>query len=649
MNRKLSYEELVKRLEELEKENIDLKKIEAALRRSQRRLRTILDFVPYPIAVMRVDETVFYINPGFARIFGWTLDELEGRIIPFVPEELKQEAHSDIRKLLKDKGQIRRETRRLTKDGRILEVVMRAAYYEASEYEPAGILLIFRDITEQKRIARINETILRISTALPEYPDLEELLDYIDSEVKRILNTEGSVVILLDEEKEELYVLGAAYDDSATQKRVKEIRFKMNQLIAGRVIKSGEPVIVSDTSQDVELHRERDKKLGYKTRNLLIVPLRSSDRIIGVICAINKKEGDFDNKDVELLNTIAGTVALSIENARVNEELKRAYREVNSLNRAKDRIINHLSHELKTPVSILLGSLRLLEKTLSEVPEEKWKKNLERMKRNLDRIVDIQYEVSDIMEDRRYRAYDTLLTMLQQCADELEVMVAEELGEKGIVYKIRKKIEDIFGLKESNPVSIELKKIVEERIRKLGPDFSHRKVDIKTSLEDTPDICIPQDTIQKIVDGLLKNAIENTPDEGKIEIIVQNRGDGTELIVRDYGIGIMEEAQTRIFEGFFATQHTFSYSSKKPFDFNAGGKGADLLRMRIFSERYGFKIEMESSRCKFLPKEEDICPGKISDCRFCNTREDCYSSGGTTFSLFFPPANHIESCAKKNT
>ncbi len=65
---------------------------------------------------------------------------------------------------------------------------------------------------------------------------------------------------------------------------------------------------------------------------------------------------------------------------------------------------------------------------------------------------------------------------------------------------------------------------------------------------------------------------------------------GASLVVKDYGIGIIVDHQRRIFEGFFTTQETAVYSSKKPFDFNAGGRGADLLRMKIFSERYRFSI-----------------------------------------------------------
>lgn len=108
------------------------------------------------------------------------------------------------------------------------------------------------------------------------------------------------------------------------------------------------------------------------------------------------------------------------------------------------------------------------------------------------------------------------------------------------------------------------------------------------------------------------------------------------MTVHDYGVGITEESQERIFEGFFSTQRTMDYSSKRPFDFNAGGKGADLLRMKIFSEKYNFNIDLSSTRCRYIPKRDDYCPGRISDCRFCKEKKDCYESGETMATVSFP-------------
>ena len=89
-------------------------------------------------------------------------------------------------------------------------------------------------------------------------------------------------------------------------------------------------------------------------------------------------------------------------------------------------------------------------------------------------------------------------------------------------------------------------------------------------------------------------------------------------------------------DGFFHTQDTMDYSTKKPYQFNAGGTGSDLLRTKVFSERHGFSVGFESTRCQFIPDDTDECPGKISECPFIKTKSDYFSSGGSTFSVRFP-------------
>jgi signal transduction histidine kinase len=107
--------------------------------------------------------------------------------------------------------------------------------------------------------------------------------------------------------------------------------------------------------------------------------------------------------------------------------------------------------------------------------------------------------------------------------------------------------------------------------------------------------------------------------------------------VHDFGVGIEAEDQKRIFEGFFSVQKTADYSTKTPYDFNAGGKGVDLLRIKLFADRLGFSIHMESRRCRFLHDNPgETCPGNIYQCRFCNKTSDCLNSGYSIFSIGFP-------------
>jgi signal transduction histidine kinase len=279
-----------------------------------------------------------------------------------------------------------------------------------------------------------------------------------------------------------------------------------------------------------------------------------------------------------------------------------------------------------------------MERRLADVSEQRWKPTMERARRNLNRLLEMQYRVNDIMQEKTFETYDILSRLVEQCADELEALVAEESGEGPVIERIRKRIQEDFGSKELVSEEIHLENFINQRLENLKSSFEHREIDIKTRFSPAPHIYMPTEPLCKTVDGLIKNAIENTPDEGKIEIAVQQKGEGTEMIVRDFGVGITDENQSRIFEGFYATQETMDYSSKRPFDFNAGGKGVDLLRMKIFSERYKFKIEMNSSRCPILPKDSDVCPGKISECVLCKQGKGCHQSPATTFTLYFPPA-----------
>lgn len=621
----------------------DKYKTQEALRKSEKRYRTLLDFVPYPIVVFTPDGKVSYLNPAFTETFGWTLQELKGKTIPYVPPEFSKETSENIKKLFEDKIILRHETKRLTKDGRVLDVVLRAAVYSESGDEPSGELVILRDITQEKRIARNNEALLRISLSLHEYPDLEELLNFISNEVKRLMGAESALVILLDEEKNEFYFKGAAHDDEAAEKRIKEIRFPASRGISGRVVRTGEPVMVEDVSKDPDFYRVLDTLAGFRTKSVLAVPLRSKERIIGVLIAMNKKLGMFDQMDMELLSMIGSTAALSIENARFSAEIREAYKEVSRLNRTKDKVINRLSHELKTPLSVLSASMNILEKRLSALPDQSWRSTIERAKRNLERVLEIQYQVEDIMRERRFEAQRLISLLFEEVADELEALVAEEVGEGKIVERIRKRIDEIFSVKELRCEVINLAVETQDILDEIKPKMAQRDVDVEVGLDESaPQVFVPREVVRKVVSGLVKNAVENTPNEGKIEVFVEKRGNGAELVVRDYGVGITEENQKRIFEGFFMTQDTLDYSSKKPFDFNAGGKGADLLRMKIFSERYGFEISMISSRCKFIPSDSDQCPGRITKCDSCRRPEDCFASGGTTFRVYFPAAGQRE-------
>ena len=611
-----------------------------ASRRAEQRYRAFLNFLPYPVFVFNLDSTVSYLNPAFEEVFGWTLDELEGKIIPFVPDSHKAETRKGIERLYKGKAIHDFETKRFTKDGRLLDIIVDGAIFYDNENNPAGQVVTLRDITQEKRTARINQALFRISQALFQFRTLDARLEFITREVQDLLEVEGAMVILLDEKKKEFFFREAAFEDTTTGQKMKEIRFPADKGVAGQVYRTGKPLLVEDTSKSPYFFGEVDKEASMTTRSMLDVPIQIDERMIGVLCAVNKKDSSFDDGDIELLSAIANLVALPIENAAIQEALKESYAEVQSLNRAKDRVIHHLSHELKTPTSVLSASLNLLAKQLSQLGGKNWQSILERAQRNLQRILDMQYQIEDIIQEKDYQPQYLMSALLDACQDELEMLVADQALQPEAIDSLRQRIEEIFGPREAVVETFQPGPYVRSLIKKLRPLFKHRSCRVTTRVSDTPPIRIPPEVLGKVVEGLVRNAIENTPDGGRVNIYVRNGETGPEVIVKDNGIGISKENQRLIFDNYFTAYETMQYSTRQPYDFRAGGKGFDLLRMKIFSERYGFNLKMKSERCDLLDTDDENCPGDIEKCSHCANGGDCHVSGGTTMTVMFKPADN---------
>jgi signal transduction histidine kinase len=126
------------------------------------------------------------------------------------------------------------------------------------------------------------------------------------------------------------------------------------------------------------------------------------------------------------------------------------------------------------------------------------------------------------------------------------------------------------------------------------------------------------------------------PRGGQIKISALSTKSNIYVDFQDCGVGITQEHRKNIFGGFLPAQSTEFYSSKKPYEFNAGGAGLDLLRLKMFAEQFGFTVDFESTRCKYIPLATDQCPGKISECPHIKDRSECLSSGGTIFTITFP-------------
>jgi PAS domain S-box-containing protein len=122
-------------------------------RRAEEVYRSLLHTSADAIVIYDMEGKTRYLNPAFSKIFGWTLEELEGKAIPFLPDSEKRATMDGIRQILREGRAIQGfETKRYTKDGRILDVSVSGSRYDDHEGNRAGMLAIIRDTSDSKRL-----------------------------------------------------------------------------------------------------------------------------------------------------------------------------------------------------------------------------------------------------------------------------------------------------------------------------------------------------------------------------------------------------------------------------------------------------------------------------------------------------------------
>lgn len=154
------------------------------------------------------------------------------------------------------------------------------------------------------------------SKALSSTLDLSELLGRILDVAKSQVEAERGTIFLVDEKAEEIWSLIA----HGLEKQ--EIRLPLGKGIAGHVAKTGEIVNIPDAYADPRFNPEVDKRTGFRTRNILCLPIRNKPgKIIAALQLLNKKQGPFTDEDADFLITLSGHMALALENAQLHQEL----------------------------------------------------------------------------------------------------------------------------------------------------------------------------------------------------------------------------------------------------------------------------------------------------------------------------------------
>lgn len=154
--------------------------------------------------------------------------------------------------------------------------------------------------------------VLEINKVLAQERDLDTLLFRVVHEITLAMNAERSTLYVYDEERKEIWAKVAE-----GLEREKIIRLPVGKGIAGVVARDLRTELINDIYQDPRFNKEVDAKTGFRTRNMICMPVLGSNLgLLGVIQVLNKKSGNFDNYDESILSQLAVHVGLALERNR---------------------------------------------------------------------------------------------------------------------------------------------------------------------------------------------------------------------------------------------------------------------------------------------------------------------------------------------
>jgi signal transduction histidine kinase len=379
--------------------------------------------------------------------------------------------------------------------------------------------------------------LVELSVTLNSTLELDPLLQLITATATELLDCEGASILLYDEKNPRLYFAAATGSDPA---KLAEIPVPIEHSLAGTIFRTNRPLILNNAEQDPRHYALVSDHIKFKVKTLLGVPMRIKDRTVGVLEAVNKREGVFTESDATLLSVTAAHAAIAINNARLLHATRQALEKVRETNQLKSNFLSLASHELRTPLGIIIGYATFL-----------------------------QDEARDEMSDHASQVLNAAMQM-RSLLDEMNNLTMLQMDEMNLK-PVRTSVQDIL-----RAVCDGIKEIVATRNQKLIFAFDTEPIDVTVDKSKT---------ILAFV-NLLNNAIRFSSEGSEIVIGAMEQGNKVVAWVQDNGIGIPQDKLQKIFEEF--------YQIEPPNTRRYGGLGIGLTIAKGLIEAQGGMIWAES-------------------------------------------------------
>ena len=412
------------------------------------------------------------------------------------------------------------------------------------------------EITVQEAVAQAQEAQRRLAFLASASTLLGSSLDY-EATLSRVARL--AVLFLADycivdslEESGELRCVGVAHVDRSLENTIRHVRDQydssnIEQYTGYKVSHNHQPMLMSQLSLEA-LEKcavnpeqfENFKKLN--PGSMMIVPMEANDRTLGVLTFVRIGSGrEYQPDDLALAEDLTRRAAMAVENARLYRETQRALH-------IRDQFLSIAAHELKTPLTTLLGNVQLLQRRM-----ERSGQTGEREMRHLVNLA--------AQTHRLNRLVDSLLNLNRLEAGQLTI----------------------------DRAPVELNRLVRQVIDEFRDIIDTHTIDYQ---EDEEPINFEGDELrlEQVLQNLLHNAIKYSPEGGHITVELTRNENQVSIRVSDSGIGIPAQALPHLFNRFYRVEDD---KAKK-----ISGLGLGLYIVKEIISLHGGTIEVESEEEK---------------------------------------------------
>ena len=501
-------------------------------------------------AVIATDETgaILYWNHSAELIYGWSSAEVLGRDVTALLKLPQDPAIGTAMRAALSTGQSwSGEITASHRDGTRLEVFVTNSLFCDPQGTPLGVIGVSADITQRKRAVLEQAQLLVLSTALAESVTPAQVAAAIFTHVHAALGAYTGMVILLAEDGQTLEILGTFGYSAELTSQQRDLALTQPVPLA-EAIHSELPVWVESPAEFAARYPQLlvlQPELGAG----VAFPLGLPQRMLGALSISFAAPRVFSADDRVYLQMVAQQCTQALDRAWVYEAERRAHLAAEEAVRMRDEIISLISHDLRNPLTVILGQTRLIAKQTEHLDDELGSKLDTRLTVIRTMVTQMDGQIDDLLDGARLRAGQALAL---------------------------------------NQQPLDLVALVYENVLTVRPTSTRHKIEFVAP--HVPLVCLgDQRRLARIFANLLRNAIIYSPRGGTITVTVASEADATGawrvVSVQDTGIGIPLSDMPYVFERFYRGTNVTG---------KIRGTGLGLASVRHIIEQHQGRIEVVS-------------------------------------------------------